>query len=142
MGSNPRTESNYKTAVNSKNKMQMLCMRPGTTAGGYNQGREPKNSMHSSTESATNSGHGPPKWYRKKELVERSPMLPRTSKMMAGNDGNSPEKLTVNSTRGFERRMKVGRIFAKSVSGAQMILNVQEQRAIAAQVCISSEQSF
>ncbi|KZV26884.1 mitochondrial-processing peptidase subunit alpha-like [Dorcoceras hygrometricum] len=50
--------SNYKTAVNSKNKMQMLCMRPGTTDEGYNQGREPKNSMHSSTESATNGGHG------------------------------------------------------------------------------------
>ncbi|KZV47922.1 mitochondrial-processing peptidase subunit alpha-like [Dorcoceras hygrometricum] len=58
MGSNPSTESNYKTAVNNKNKMQMLCMRPGTTAEGYNQGREPKNSMHSSTESAKNSGHG------------------------------------------------------------------------------------
>ncbi|KZV51006.1 polyribonucleotide nucleotidyltransferase 2, mitochondrial [Dorcoceras hygrometricum] len=50
MGSNPSTESNYKTAVNSKNKMQMLCMQPGTTAEGYNQGREAKNSMHSSTE--------------------------------------------------------------------------------------------
>ncbi|KZV22860.1 hypothetical protein F511_27539 [Dorcoceras hygrometricum] len=32
MGSNPSTESNYKTAVNSKNKMQMLCMRKETTA--------------------------------------------------------------------------------------------------------------
>ncbi|KZV26763.1 hypothetical protein F511_25327 [Dorcoceras hygrometricum] len=50
MGSNSSTESSYKTAVNSKNKMQMLCMQPGTTAEGYNQGREPKNSMHSSTE--------------------------------------------------------------------------------------------
>ncbi|KZV28771.1 hypothetical protein F511_29835 [Dorcoceras hygrometricum] len=50
MGSNPNTESNYKTTVNSKNKMQMLCMQPGTTAEGYNQGREPKNSMHSSTD--------------------------------------------------------------------------------------------
>ncbi|KZV24481.1 putative polygalacturonase [Dorcoceras hygrometricum] len=50
MGSNPSTESNYKTAVNSKNIMQMLCMQPGTTAEGYNQGREPKNSMHISTE--------------------------------------------------------------------------------------------
>ncbi|KZV43925.1 hypothetical protein F511_31425 [Dorcoceras hygrometricum] len=52
------TESNYKTAVNSKNKMQMLCMRPGTTTGGYNQGREPKNSMHSSTKSATTVATG------------------------------------------------------------------------------------
>ncbi|KZV55022.1 hypothetical protein F511_33766 [Dorcoceras hygrometricum] len=50
MWSNPSTESNYKTAVNNKNKMQMLCMQPGTTAEGYNQEREPKNSMHSSTE--------------------------------------------------------------------------------------------
>ncbi|KZV24358.1 hypothetical protein F511_25899 [Dorcoceras hygrometricum] len=59
MGSNPSTERNYKTAVNSKNKMQMLCMRKGTTAEGYNQGREPKNSMHSSTESAIDMcGHG------------------------------------------------------------------------------------
>ncbi|KZT76824.1 hypothetical protein F511_46151 [Dorcoceras hygrometricum] len=49
MGSNPSTESNYKTAENSKNKMQMLCMQPGTTAEGYNQEREPKNS-NSSTE--------------------------------------------------------------------------------------------
>ncbi|KZV23144.1 hypothetical protein F511_24978 [Dorcoceras hygrometricum] len=32
MGSNPSTESNYKTTVNSKNKMQMLCMRKETTA--------------------------------------------------------------------------------------------------------------
>ncbi|KZV46752.1 hypothetical protein F511_30190 [Dorcoceras hygrometricum] len=59
MGSNPNTESNYKTAVKGKNKMQMLCMRPGTTAEGYNQGRELKNSMHSSTESAIDMcGHG------------------------------------------------------------------------------------
>ncbi|KZV44223.1 hypothetical protein F511_13865 [Dorcoceras hygrometricum] len=59
MGSNPSTESNYKTAVNSKNKMQMLCMKPGTTAEGYNQGREPKNSMHSSTEICNRiCGHG------------------------------------------------------------------------------------
>ncbi|KZV40535.1 hypothetical protein F511_40012 [Dorcoceras hygrometricum] len=27
MGSNPSTESNYKSAVNSRNKMHMLCMR-------------------------------------------------------------------------------------------------------------------
>ncbi|KZV41979.1 hypothetical protein F511_29506 [Dorcoceras hygrometricum] len=52
MGSNPCTESNYKTAVNSKNKMQMLCMQPGTTVEGYNQRREPKNAMHSSTKCA------------------------------------------------------------------------------------------
>ncbi|KZV49222.1 hypothetical protein F511_40539 [Dorcoceras hygrometricum] len=59
MGSNPSTESNCKTAVNSKNKMQMLCMQPGTTAEGYNQAREPKNSMHSSTEICNRiCGHG------------------------------------------------------------------------------------
>ncbi|KZV31147.1 hypothetical protein F511_24593 [Dorcoceras hygrometricum] len=182
MGSNPSTESNYKTAVKSKNKMQMLCMRPGTTAGGYNQGREPKNPMHNSMESTTNSGHGESlqkltasyrahgwelsstrnqsyqynftgslnqgseqdfqanlkgylhtsnartkqqlrafapandnlqKWYRMKALLKRSPTLPRTSKMMTRNYENSPEKLTVNSTKGFERRMKVGRKIAK-----------------------------
>ncbi|KZV21331.1 MLO-like protein [Dorcoceras hygrometricum] len=166
MGSNPSTESNYKTAVNSKNKMQMLCMRPGTTAEGYNQGREPKNSMHSSTESSIdmcghatrcigadksqqedasaesplaltswklnnkalrydlianskgylNSEHTAKvnnfailltannslrEWYRMKELLKWSPTLPRTSKKVAGNDGNSSEKLTANSTRGF-----------------------------------------
>ncbi|KZV58303.1 hypothetical protein F511_01154 [Dorcoceras hygrometricum] len=32
MGSNPSTESNYKTSVNSKNKRQMLCMRKETKA--------------------------------------------------------------------------------------------------------------
>ncbi|KZV52233.1 hypothetical protein F511_40900 [Dorcoceras hygrometricum] len=32
MGSNPSTESSYKTAVNSKNKVQMLCIRKETTA--------------------------------------------------------------------------------------------------------------
>ncbi|KZV30025.1 hypothetical protein F511_33398 [Dorcoceras hygrometricum] len=36
--------------------------------------------------------------------------------MMAGNDGNSPEKLTMNSTQGFERRTKVGRKIAKNRS--------------------------
>ncbi|KZV43323.1 putative beta-D-xylosidase 7 [Dorcoceras hygrometricum] len=71
MGSNPSTESNYKTAVNSKNKMQMLCMRPGTTAEGYNQGREPKNSMHSSTESAIDMcGHGANKSQKGDESAE------------------------------------------------------------------------
>ncbi|KZV22253.1 hypothetical protein F511_28647 [Dorcoceras hygrometricum] len=37
--------------MNSKNKMQMLCMEDETTAEGYNQRREPRNIMHSSTES-------------------------------------------------------------------------------------------
>ncbi|KZV18234.1 G-type lectin S-receptor-like serine/threonine-protein kinase [Dorcoceras hygrometricum] len=31
MGSNPSTESNYKSAISSKNRMQMLCMRCWTT---------------------------------------------------------------------------------------------------------------
>ncbi|KZV46584.1 hypothetical protein F511_39406 [Dorcoceras hygrometricum] len=44
MGSNPSTESNYKTAVSSKDKMQMLCMKNGTTAEGYNRRKEPKDS--------------------------------------------------------------------------------------------------
>ncbi|KZV15532.1 hypothetical protein F511_02693 [Dorcoceras hygrometricum] len=114
MGSNPSTESNYKTAVNSKNKMQMLFMQPGTTAEGYNQERGPKNSMHSSTEICNGiCGHASHSAYKgnesaesplalaswMKELLERSPTLPQTPKTTVGNDGNSPEKLTVNSTR-------------------------------------------
>ncbi|KZV13697.1 rieske ferredoxin [Dorcoceras hygrometricum] len=39
------------------------------------------------------------KGYRMEELLESSPTLPQTPKIMVGNDGNSPEKLTVNSTR-------------------------------------------
>ncbi|KZV06653.1 hypothetical protein F511_45864 [Dorcoceras hygrometricum] len=71
MGSNPSTESNYKTAVNSKNKMQMLCMQPGTTAEGYNQGREPKNSMHSSTEICNRiCGHASHSAHRGNESAE------------------------------------------------------------------------
>ncbi|KZV17538.1 centromere/kinetochore protein zw10 [Dorcoceras hygrometricum] len=38
-------------------------------------------------------------WYRREELLERSPTLPRTYQTTVGNDGNSLEKLTVNSTR-------------------------------------------
>ncbi|KZV37058.1 hypothetical protein F511_05298 [Dorcoceras hygrometricum] len=37
MGSNPSTKRNYKSAVNSKNKMQMLCMRCWTTTNGSNR---------------------------------------------------------------------------------------------------------
>ncbi|KZV44636.1 hypothetical protein F511_26095 [Dorcoceras hygrometricum] len=50
---------------------------------------------------ANNSSH---EWYRMKELHKRSPTLPLTSKKVAGNDGNSPEKLTVNSSQGFEAK--------------------------------------
>ncbi|KZV24577.1 hypothetical protein F511_10218 [Dorcoceras hygrometricum] len=57
MGSNPSTESNYKSAMNSKDKMQMLCMKNGTTAKGYHRRKEAKELNHISTESATNSGH-------------------------------------------------------------------------------------
>ncbi|KZV16824.1 hypothetical protein F511_40631 [Dorcoceras hygrometricum] len=39
------------------------------------------------------------KWYVMDELLERSPTLPQTYQTVAENDGNSPEKLTVNSTR-------------------------------------------
>ncbi|KZV27093.1 hypothetical protein F511_37029 [Dorcoceras hygrometricum] len=42
--------------------------------------------------------------YRMKELHERSPTLPRTSKNITGNDRNSPKKLTVNSVLGFEAK--------------------------------------
>ncbi|KZV44019.1 poly (ADP-ribose) polymerase family protein [Dorcoceras hygrometricum] len=37
--------------------------------------------------------------YRMKEILERSPTLPRTPKTTVGNNGKSPDKLTVNSTR-------------------------------------------
>ncbi|KZV49954.1 hypothetical protein F511_04262 [Dorcoceras hygrometricum] len=43
--------------------------------------------------------HSLQEWYQSKELFVRSPTLPRTSKTTVGNDGNSPKKLTVNSTR-------------------------------------------
>ncbi|KZV46981.1 hypothetical protein F511_15778 [Dorcoceras hygrometricum] len=43
--------------MNIKDKMQMLCMKNGTTAEGYSRRREPMNIKHSSTESVTNSGH-------------------------------------------------------------------------------------
>ncbi|KZV31991.1 putative LRR receptor-like serine/threonine-protein kinase [Dorcoceras hygrometricum] len=34
-------------------------------------------------------------WYRKEELLKRSPTLPRTYQTTVGNDGNSPKKLTI-----------------------------------------------
>ncbi|KZV20359.1 hypothetical protein F511_16427 [Dorcoceras hygrometricum] len=43
-------------------------------------------------------------WYWIKELLKRSPTLPQTSKNVTGNDGNSSEKLTVNSVLGFEAK--------------------------------------
>ncbi|KZV27755.1 protein ATSYTF [Dorcoceras hygrometricum] len=42
--------------------------------------------------------------YKMEELLERSPTLPRTNQTTASNDGNSPEKLTVNSALGFEKQ--------------------------------------
>ncbi|KZV43233.1 GDSL esterase/lipase-like [Dorcoceras hygrometricum] len=42
--------------------------------------------------------------YRMKELLKRSPTLPQTSKKVTENDGNLPEKLTVNSVLGFEAK--------------------------------------
>ncbi|KZV41002.1 hypothetical protein F511_18365 [Dorcoceras hygrometricum] len=44
-------------------------------------------------------------WYRKEELLKRSPTLPRTYQTTVGNDENSPEKLTVNSTRVQETKV-------------------------------------
>ncbi|KZV23768.1 microtubule-associated protein 70-2-like [Dorcoceras hygrometricum] len=38
-------------------------------------------------------------WYRMEQLLERSATLPQTYQTMAGNDGKSPKKLTVNSNR-------------------------------------------
>ncbi|KZV24883.1 hypothetical protein F511_22565 [Dorcoceras hygrometricum] len=58
MGSNPSTESNYKSAVNSKNKMQMLCMRYWTTMMTPTEKGSQGRSMHSSTESATTVATG------------------------------------------------------------------------------------
>ncbi|KZV18781.1 hypothetical protein F511_15019 [Dorcoceras hygrometricum] len=91
MGSNPSTESNYKTAVNSKNKMQMLCMQPGTTAEGYNQGREPKNLMHSSTEICNRiSVHANRRIWEMRVRSHRSPSYP-------GKKTESNYKTAVNS---------------------------------------------
>ncbi|KZV54005.1 ankyrin repeat and zinc finger domain-containing protein 1 [Dorcoceras hygrometricum] len=105
MGSNPSTESNYKTAVNSKNKMQMLCMRPGTTAEGYNQGREPKNSMHSSTESAIDMcGHGECRTCGSYPLTPTHPPIPDASTAQPAvaqhmNCGiGAPEEVAVGSS--------------------------------------------
>ncbi|KZV19752.1 hypothetical protein F511_34629 [Dorcoceras hygrometricum] len=43
------------------------------------------------------ANHSLQKWYRMKELLERSPTLPRTYQTTAGNNGNSPERLTMNN---------------------------------------------
>ncbi|KZV06626.1 pentatricopeptide repeat-containing protein-like [Dorcoceras hygrometricum] len=51
------------------------------------------------------------KGYRMKDLLKRSPTIPRTYQTVAGNDGNSPDKLTVNSNLGFEAKTTIGRIF-------------------------------
>ncbi|KZV17394.1 hypothetical protein F511_44976 [Dorcoceras hygrometricum] len=45
------------------------------------------------------------KWYKMEDLLERSPTLPQTPKTMVENDGNSSEKLTMNST--WVRRTEV-----------------------------------
>ncbi|KZV54754.1 callose synthase 1-like [Dorcoceras hygrometricum] len=122
MGSNPSTESDYKTAVNSKNKMQMLCKRKETIAQRDLQlNMWPHHSAHRGNESAesplalvswklkqkantkisttirkfylNDATHGQrqqlrdlalvnnilQEWYRKEELLERSPTLPQTS---------------------------------------------------------------
>ncbi|KZV19942.1 phytoene synthase [Dorcoceras hygrometricum] len=105
MGSNPSTESNYKTAVNSKNKMQMVCIQPGTTAEGYNQGREPKNSMHSSTEICNRiCGHASHSTHRGNESAE-SPLalaswnlLPKSKITQALTDNLTSSHLIANST--------------------------------------------
>ncbi|KZV53093.1 hypothetical protein F511_19764 [Dorcoceras hygrometricum] len=163
MGSNPSTESNYKTAVNSKNKMKMLCMRKETTAqrnlqqkyvatlatrrigemrvrnrrspshpGKKTKKQQRNKAMAATTEMECHASQLPQskvprnlnsnlndathgrrqqlcdlaldsnslqEWYRKEELLERSPTLPCTHQTTVGNDGNSLEKLTVNSTR-------------------------------------------
>ncbi|KZV29506.1 hypothetical protein F511_22735 [Dorcoceras hygrometricum] len=52
-------------------------------------------------------------WYRKEELLERSPTLPRTHQTMAGNDGNCRRKATVNSNLGFEAKNTIGENIAK-----------------------------
>ncbi|KZV32649.1 hypothetical protein F511_33423 [Dorcoceras hygrometricum] len=91
MGSNPSTESNYKTAVNSKNKMQMLCIRPGITAEGYNQEREPKNSMHSSTKAAIDMcGHGANKSQQGYECgITARPRILRTKRKSYGTQAQN-----------------------------------------------------
>ncbi|KZV30927.1 galactose oxidase-like [Dorcoceras hygrometricum] len=107
MGSNPSTERNYKTAVNSKNKMQMLCMRKETTAQRNLQQKyvamfylnDTTHGRRQQLRDLALDNNSLQEWYRKEELLERSPTLPRTYQTTVGNDGNSLEKLTVNSTR-------------------------------------------
>ncbi|KZV24086.1 pentatricopeptide repeat-containing protein [Dorcoceras hygrometricum] len=133
MGSNPSTESNYKTAVNNKNKMQMLCMRKETTAQRDLQQKyvatlatrcigemrvrntdRPRilfylnDATHGRRQQLCDlalANNSIQEWYQSKELFERSPTLPRTYQAMVGNDGNSPENLTVNSTRVRETKV-------------------------------------
>ncbi|KZV32733.1 hypothetical protein F511_15797 [Dorcoceras hygrometricum] len=50
------------------------------------------------------ANHSLQKWYKMEEILERSPTLPQTPKTTIGNDGNSPEKLTVNSILGFKAK--------------------------------------
>ncbi|KZV55614.1 hypothetical protein F511_33505 [Dorcoceras hygrometricum] len=57
--------------MNSKDKMQMLCMKNGTTAEGYNRIRERRIIKHSSTGSAMNGGH----WKLKSKPKVRSYQL-------------------------------------------------------------------
>ncbi|KZV35667.1 hypothetical protein F511_15122 [Dorcoceras hygrometricum] len=103
MGSNHSTESNYKSEMNSKDKMQMLCMKNGTTAEGYNRRREPRNIKHSSTESATNGGHSgilyPPPGAPPAGLKPRPAKLPEKPEQQAGKQ-NKP------SPRGEDKEEK------------------------------------
>ncbi|KZV57399.1 pleiotropic drug resistance protein 1-like [Dorcoceras hygrometricum] len=58
------------------------------------------------------ANHSLQKWYGMEELLERSPTLPQTYQTIAGNDGNSSEKLTVNSNLGLEeQRSTIERLF-------------------------------
>ncbi|KZV38219.1 hypothetical protein F511_18718 [Dorcoceras hygrometricum] len=57
------------------------------------------------------------------ELLERSPMLPRTNQTTASNDGNSLEKLMMNSNLGFEAKNTIGEIAKYGI----LVLEIEEQ---------------
>ncbi|KZV45156.1 hypothetical protein F511_22087 [Dorcoceras hygrometricum] len=133
------------------NKMHMLCMRKRN---------------NSSTESATeyvatfylnDTTHGqrqqlrnlalannrPQEWYKMKELLKRSPTLPRTNQTTASNDGNSPEKLTVNSALGdLTKRCRTAYVIKSATSWSPKTINWFLSREILAKAAGYPDASY
>ncbi|KZV18075.1 hypothetical protein F511_38111 [Dorcoceras hygrometricum] len=59
------------------------------------------------------ANHRLQKLYKMKEILKRSPTLPRTYKTTVGNDGNCRRKATVNSNLGFEAKNTIEKYFTK-----------------------------